>query len=107
MPGFNKWIGLGNLTRDPEDRKAGQSNVTKFTLAVNRRKSQSAEQETLFIDCEAWGRSGEVIADFVRKGDPLLVEGQLRLDRWEKDGVKNSKILCVVERFELMKSKDS
>jgi single-strand DNA-binding protein len=48
----------------------------------------------------------ETIAQYVRKGDPLLVEGRLRLDRWEKNGQKNSKIVCIVDSFEFIPRRD-
>lgn len=103
--GFNKVILMGNLTRDPETRAipSGQ-NVTNFSLAVNRTwKNQDGEtQEAVnFIDCVAWGRTGETIAQYMQKGRPILVEGRLEQRSWEdkESGQKRSKIEVTVESF--------
>ncbi len=101
--GFNKVILMGNLTRDPEVRNlpSGQS-VTSFGIAVNRtwRGQDGNQQESVsYIDCVAWAKTGEIIAQYVQKGRPLLVSGRLEQRSWEKDGQKHSKIEVVVEDF--------
>ncbi|MCA9301218.1 single-stranded DNA-binding protein [Candidatus Nomurabacteria bacterium] len=101
--GFNKVILMGNLTRDPETRQTpnGQS-VTNFALAVNRTwKGQdgSTQEQVSFIDCVAWGKTGEVIAQYIQKGRPILVSGRLDQRSWEQDGQKRSKVEVVVEDF--------
>lgn len=99
MGNYNRWIGLGNLTRDPEIRDAGEARVAKFGMAVNR---DYPTKETLFIDVEAWNRQAETIVKYFRKGDPILVDGRLRLDQWEKNGQKHSKIVVVMDTFEFV-----
>lgn len=101
--GFNKVILMGNLTRDPEVRTtpSGQS-VANFSLAVNRtwKGADGNQQEAVsYIDCVAWGRPGEVIAQYVQKGRPILVSGRLDQRSWEQDGNKRSKVEVVVEDF--------
>lgn len=101
--GFNKVILMGNLTRDPETRQtpSGQS-VTNFSLAVNRTwKGQdgSTQEAVSYIDCVAWGRTGEVIAQYMQKGRPILVSGRLDQRSWEQDGNKRSKVEVIVEDF--------
>jgi len=101
--GFNKVVLMGNLTRDPETRTtpSGQ-NVTNFSLAVNRtwRGQDGSQQEAVsYIDCVAWGKPGEIIAQYVQKGRPLLVSGRLDQRSWEQDGQKRSKVEVVVEDF--------
>ena len=101
--GFNKVILMGNLTRDPETRQtpSGQS-VTNFALAVNRTwKGQdgSTQEAVSYIDCVAWGRTGEVIAQYMQKGRPILVSGRLDQRSWEQDGQKRSKVEVIVEDF--------
>lgn len=101
--GFNKVILMGNLTRDPETRQTpnGQS-VTNFGLAVNRTwKGQDGQtqEQVSFIDCTAWGRTGEVIAQYMQKGRPILVSGRLDQRSWDQDGQKRSKVEVVVEDF--------
>jgi single-strand DNA-binding protein len=101
--GFNKVILMGNLTRDPETRQTpnGQS-VTNFSLAVNRTwKGQDGQtqEQVSFIDCVAWGKTGEVIAQYMQKGRPILVDGRLDQRSWEQDGNKRSKVEVIVENF--------
>jgi single-strand DNA-binding protein len=101
--GFNKVILMGNLVRDPETRTTpnGQS-VTNFSLAVNRtwKGQDGSQQEAVsYIDCVAWGRTGEVIAQYMQKGRPILVSGRLDQRSWEQDGNKRSKVEVVVEDF--------
>lgn len=101
--GFNKVILMGNLTRDPEVRTTpnGQS-VANFSLAVNRtwKGSDGNTQESVsYIDCVAWGRTGEVIAQYMQKGRPILVSGRLDQRSWEQDGQKRSKVEVIVEDF--------
>jgi len=106
MASFNRVILLGNLTRDPELRyiPSGMA-VTDIRLAVNdRRKSPAGEwiEETTFVDVTLWGRQAEVASEYLTKGAPLLVEGRLKLDSWEKDGQKHSKLRVVGEKMQLL-----
>lgn len=94
---------MGNLTRDPEVRTTpnGQS-VANFSLAVNRtwKGADGNQQESVsYIDCVAWGRTGEVIAQYMQKGRPILVSGRLDQRSWEQDGQKRSKVEVVIEDF--------
>ena len=78
--GFNKVTLMGNLTRDPETRQtpSGQS-VTNFSLAVNRtwKGQDGSQQEAVsYIDCVCWGKAGEIIAQYMQKGRPILVSGR-------------------------------
>ncbi|GAB4155059.1 MAG: single-stranded DNA-binding protein [Planctomycetota bacterium] len=105
MTGFNKVILMGNCTREPELRYTPSgAAVTDFRLAVNRvfGAGESRKQETLFIDIQAWGKSAETLNRFVKKGDPLLVEGRLVLDQWEANGERRSKIKVVAESFQFI-----
>lgn len=101
MPNFNKVILIGHMTRDPET--VGQSgSVTKFGLAVNhkwRTKEGEQREEVCFVDCAAFGKTGEVITQYFKKGKAILVEGRLRLETWESEGGKRSKHTIAVESF--------
>jgi single-strand DNA-binding protein len=106
--GFNKVVLLGNLTRDPELRTtpSGQS-VCSFSLAINRtwRNASGEQQEAVdFIDCNAWAKAGEIIAQYMQKGRPLLVSGRLQQRSWEQDGQKRTKVEVVVEDFNFLGS---
>ena len=110
MPNLNRVMLMGHLTRSVEVRAAGASSVGGFGLAINHKyKTAGGEQreEVVFVDCEAWGKTAEVLAQYVNKGDPLYVEGRLKLDQWDdaKDGSKRSKIKVVVENFQFLKGK--
>lgn len=101
--GFNKVTLMGNLVRDPETRTtSGGQSVTSFGLAVNRtwRNAAGEQQEDVdYIDCTAWGKPGEIIAQYMQKGRALLVSGRLSQRSWEQDGQKRSKVEVVVEDF--------
>ena len=112
MASFNKVILMGNLTRDPELKTLpSQATVCDFSLAVNRRwkdTNGNDREEVLFIDCAAFGKTGETIAGNLTKGRPIHVEGRLRLEQWEQeDGQKRSKIRVVVEQFRFVDRKPS
>jgi single-strand DNA-binding protein len=106
MASFNRVILVGNLTRDVDLRYTpGGTPVTEVGLAVNdRRKSQSGEwvEETTFVDVTLWGRTAEVASEYLSKGAPILVEGRLKLDTWETDGQKRSKLRVVGERMQML-----
>lgn len=111
---FNKVLLMGNLTRDVELRHTTNNNaVAKFGLAVNRRYSvgeganREQREEVTFVDCEAWGRTAEVIAQYLSKGRPVFIEGRLKLDQWQdkESGQNRSRLLVVVENFQFVDSR--
>jgi single-strand DNA-binding protein len=110
MANFNRVILAGNLTRDPELKYTPKgSAVARIGMAINRTwKTESGEQkeEVTFVEVEAWGRQAEVIAQYVKKGRPLLVEGRLKLDQWEDKNThqKQSKLKVVLETFSFLDS---
>lgn len=104
MRGFSKAIITGNLTRDPELRTTPNgASVCSFSVAVNRvyRDSNGEQREDVsFIDCSAWGKLGEMINQYAKKGTGVLVSGRLDQRSFEgKDGVKRSRVEIVVEDF--------
>ncbi|MGD9646162.1 MAG: single-stranded DNA-binding protein [Pirellulales bacterium] len=109
MASFNRVILVGNLTRDPELRYTpGGTAVTDIGLAVNdRRKNAQGEwvEETTFVDVTLWGRTAEIASEFLGKGAPALIEGRLKLDTWESDGQKRSKLKVVGEKLQLLGSR--
>ncbi len=111
--GFNKVILMGNLTRDIEVRTtpSGQT-VANFSLAVSRSwKGQDGQtqDQTSFINCVAWGKPGEIIAQYVKKGDPLLVSGRLDQRSWDdkESGQKRSTVEVNVEDFNFIGGRGS
>mgnify|MGYP003949407731 FL=1 len=108
MASFNRVILVGNLTRDVELKYTqGGTAVTEVTLAVNdRRKNQSGEwvEETTFVDVTLWARTAEVASEYLSKGSPMLIEGRLRLDRWDdkETGKGRSKLAVTGERMQML-----
>jgi single-strand DNA-binding protein len=103
---MNITILRGNLARDPEYRTVNtngkQTGVVNFTVAVSREYTKaSGERDKIasFINCEAWDSGAEIINNSFKKGDLVLVEGSLRNDSWEKDGVKHSTLKVRVNNF--------
>lgn len=96
----------GNLVRDPELRHVGSDNktsVTNFTVAVNRhfkRADGSKDKETTYVDCELWDTAAEHLAEYCSQGDPILIQGSLKLDSWETDGQKRSRLKVRVNNFD-------
>jgi len=111
MANYNRVILMGNLTRDPELRYTPNgSAVASFSIAVNRRYKVDNEkrEETSFFDIVFFGKPAEIIAEYMKKGRPLLVEGRLQQRRWETDdGQKRSKVEVVGENFQFMGGKPS
>jgi single-strand DNA-binding protein len=102
---FNKIILIGNLTRDPELSAIPSGlQVCKFTLAVNHRTKD--KEEVCFIDVAAWGKQAEFVAQYFRKGKPILVEGRLKLDTWVKDGKQMSKHNVIAEAVSFIGTQD-
>lgn len=108
----NKLMFAGNLTRDPELRQLPNgTSVCDFTVANNRRYKTSAGEEredTCFLDCTAWGKTGEIINEHFTQGKEIFIEARLHYETWEaKDGSRRSKIAAVVDNFQFVGKKDA
>ncbi len=110
MASYNRVILIGNLTRDIELRYTpGGMAVTENCVAVNdRRKNATGEwiEEATFVDVTLFGRIAEVCSEYLSKGSPIMVEGRLKLDQWEKDGQKRSKLYVIGERMQLIGARE-
>jgi len=108
MASFNKVILVGNLTRDPELRYTPKGMaIAKIGLAVNRtwrNEAGETKEDVTFVDVDAFGRQAETLAQYMKKGSPLLVEGRLKLDQWDdkQTGQKRSKLGVIVEGFQFL-----
>lgn len=101
---------LGRLVRDPQLKHlANDQAVVDFGLAASRKFRTSAgedKEETLFIDCQCWGKQALTINQYCTKGKPIFAWGRLKLDQWEdKQGGKRSKITFTVEGFQFVGGK--
>ena len=104
---MNKVFLHGNLTSDPlarvVDINGKQVTVANFTVAVNRNfKTSTGEhkKQAEFISCEIWDSGATLLAQYLKKGSPIIVEGSLRTDKWEKDGQKHFRTFVRVDRFD-------
>jgi single-strand DNA-binding protein len=110
MASFNRVILVGNLTRDPELRYIPSGTaVSDIGLAVNDRIKRGDQwvEEPVFVDITLWGRTAEIANEYLSKGSPVLVEGRLKLDRWEKDGQKHSKLKVIGERLQMLGAREA
>jgi single stranded DNA-binding protein len=94
--------GTGNVVADAELKEIGEkkTKLAQFTVAVNRRR-EGREPEVSFFDVKAWSYAAENARGF-KKGDFVYVEGELKQERWEKDGKKNSKV--IINSFKCFKA---
>lgn len=100
----NKVEIAGRLTRDPDMKNtANGSVIAEVGLATNRkyRKDDETHEETTFVDVTFFGRQAELIGKYFRKGEPLFVDGRLKLDSWEhkETGKTRTKLKVVGEHF--------
>lgn len=109
MASFNQVTLLGNLTRDVELKFVGASKtpVAKIGLAVNEsvKKGDEWVEEPVFVDVTLWSRNAEIADQYLSKGNPVLISGRLKLETWEKDGEKRSKLVVVGDKLQLLGGK--
>lgn len=105
---MNKVILIGRLVADPEIRytQSGKA-VASYRLAVDRPFKQDGQQEADFINCVAWGKTGEFAGNYLRKGTKIAVEERIQTGSYEKDGVKHYTTDIVVDRHEFCESRSS
>ncbi len=108
MAGYQMVVLVGNLTKDPELRYTQNGTpVANFTVAVNRQgkrgDSGEAREEVLFMPCTAWNKTAEVVAEHLKKGRPVLVEGYLRMHTWQtSEGKDRERIEMVANRVQFL-----
>ena len=99
---MNKAFIIGRLTKDPENKDANGTQVTKFTVAVDRRK-EGAD----FISCVAFGKTAEFVSKYFQRGSKIVIEGRIQTGSYEKEGVKHYTTEIVAEAVEFGESKKS
>jgi len=110
MVSINRVMLAGNLTRDPVVRMFGNDRaVANFSLAINHRYKSadgSVKEDVTYVDIEAWGRTAELVGQYLSKGRSCFIEGRLKLDNWEdKDGSKRSKLKVVADSVQFLGAK--
>lgn len=111
MTDLNKVFLAGNLTRDPEVRHTPSgAAVCDLRMAINRRyrdQHDKDREEVVYVSVTVWGKQAENCGQYLSKGSPVLVEGRLKLDEWEKDGQKQSRLGVVGERVQFLSNRGS
>ncbi len=105
MPSFNQVTVVGNITRDIDLRYTqGGTAVTEIGIAINERVKRGEEwvDEAVFVDATLWGRLAENASEYLEKGSPVLVSGRLKLDQWEQNGQKRSKLGIVADKVQFL-----
>ena len=112
MANLNKIMMIGNLTKDPQlSYLPSQTPVVEFGLATNRKWNDNAtgeqREETCFVDCRCYGRQAETLNKYMRKGNPIFIEGRLQFDTWTSpEGQRRSKHRVFVQSFQFLGSPD-
>ena len=104
---MNKVILMGRLTRDPEVRYGGANNtaIAKISIAVDRRFKREGQPEADFFNCTAFGKTGEFVEKYLRKGTKVVLDGEIQNDNYEKDGVKHYSTQIIINQIEFAESK--
>lgn len=105
---MNKVILIGRLTAEPEIRQTNSGKtVASYRLAVDRNVKTEGQPEADFINCTAWGKTGEFAEKYLHKGMKIAVEGRIQTGSYEKDGQKHYTTDIIVDRHEFCESKRS
>ncbi len=103
---MNKVILMGRLTKDPDTRQAGETTVTRFSIAVDRRYKQDGGQTADFPSIVAFGKTAEFISKYFKKGVKMALEGRIQTGSYtDKDGVKHYTTDVIAEAVEFAESK--
>src|SRR5277367_5569338 len=106
MANLNKVLLMGNLTRDPEVRYTPKGTaVGDLSIAINdsyKAQDGTIKEVVTYVDIEVWGRQAETCKQYLTKGRPIFVEGQLKLDQWEQEGQKKSRLKVRADRVQFL-----
>lgn len=108
MASLNQVNLIGNVTRDIELKyTAGGTAIAEFGMAMNSKYKKNDEwiEDVTFVDVTFFGKQAEILAEYVKKGSPLYTSGKLRLDQWESEGQKRSKLHVIGSEFQLLGQK--
>ena len=93
---LNQVVIMGNLTREPELRRAGEQDVCNFSIAINRsfmnKETNEWDEITDFVDIVAWGKLANQVSERLQKGSRALIVGRLQSSSWEQDGKNRTKV---------------
>lgn len=107
MSDINQVVICGRLTRDSELKfTTGGTAVARASVAVNRYAGQNKDDEVSFFDVIIWGKQAEGLNQYLTKGKQVVISGELKQERWEKEGQKQSRVEIVARSIQLVGSKD-
>lgn len=102
---INKVIVQGRFTADPELQDKGGFNMCEFTVAWSDKYKD--HEDKCFLRCKSWRGMAEFVSKYFKKGQECVVEGRLSTEQWEKDGQKQSRTICNVDKVHFCGSKVS
>lgn len=108
---FNRIILAGRLTADPESKELPSgTTLAKFRLASNETwtdRDGQKQEDTCYVDVDAFGRRGEIVMEYFSKGKPILVEGKLKFSQWDDDnGNSHSKHSILMDDFSFISTRN-
>ena len=110
MQTFIKMDCLVYAVNEPElSYTPSKTALVKLSVCANHKwkdEGGAAHEESCFIECTCWGKLAENVSKYVGKGDPLFITGDLKQDRWEKDGQKHSRHLMTASKIVFIKPKE-
>ena len=106
---MNKVIMMGRLTRDPEERTAGNGNtVASFSIAVDRRFKRDGQPTADFFNCSAFGKTAEFVVKYLKKGTKIVLDGELQNDNYtNKEGQMVYGMRIIANSVEFAESKNA
>lgn len=109
MASFNKVILIGNMVSDPELKQTPNGvPVCRFRIAVQRKTKAEGQQTADFLDIVAWRQTAEFVSKYFKKGNPILVCGQIQSRNWEdKDGAKRYSVEIIADEVSFVASKEN
>ena len=102
---LNRMILQGRLVRDIELKDVGGFPMTEFTVAWSEKYKEV--EKKCFLRCKAWRNTAETLSNHVRKGQEIIIEGRMVTEEWEKDGQKQSRTICNVEKIDFCGNKSA
>ena len=97
---INRFLGMGNLTRDPNCKQTDRYTLCSFSLAIN---DPVKKDEVLYIDVSCWNKIAENCSKYLKKGSRVFVEGKLKLESWkDQSGSNRNKIVLIADNVRFM-----
>lgn len=95
---YNTIVAAGHLASDPEMRQVGDNKVCKIRLCISGKRAK----EPCFIDAELWNKQAETASQYLTKGRPIIIQGELRSSSWETEGKKYNKMFISATSFQFI-----